>query len=88
MYMQEFETKLQPVLEDLNLATISIRMGNRTWSISVDDAHLNAAMFNLFLDVLHLELYDYVFITMLSSLEVRVVILDAANDRERIYEWF
>ncbi|KAI8525091.1 hypothetical protein RHMOL_Rhmol13G0201100 [Rhododendron molle] len=84
----EFQTKLQPVLEDLNLETISIRMGSRTWSVSVDDAHLNAAMFNVFLDVLNLQLYDYVFITMFANLEVRVVVLDAAGDRERIYDWF
>ncbi|KAI8543798.1 hypothetical protein RHMOL_Rhmol08G0246800 [Rhododendron molle] len=36
---------------------------------------------------LELQVHDYVFIAMLPNLEVRVVILDAANDRERIYDW-
>ncbi|KAG5536259.1 hypothetical protein RHGRI_023888 [Rhododendron griersonianum] len=39
------------------------------------------------LDALQLQLYDYVFITMLPNLDVRVVVLDATNDRERIYDW-
>lgn len=86
--MQEFQNRLELVLEDLNLELITVRMGNRTWSISVDNAHLNAAMLNGFLDALQLQLYDYVFITMLPNLDVRVMILDSPNDRERIYDWF
>ncbi|KAI8557081.1 hypothetical protein RHMOL_Rhmol05G0306800 [Rhododendron molle] len=86
-YLQEFQTRLQPVLEDLNLQTISIRMGNKSWTISVDNGDLNAAMFNPFLNALQLQVHDYVFIAMLPNLEVRVVVLDAGNDKERIYDW-
>ncbi|XP_058223948.1 uncharacterized protein LOC131333440 [Rhododendron vialii] len=70
-YLREFQTRLQPVLEDLNLQLISVQMGNRTWSISVDNAQLNAAMFNIVLDALQLQLYDYVLIIMLPNLDVR-----------------
>ncbi|KAI8548027.1 hypothetical protein RHMOL_Rhmol07G0240800 [Rhododendron molle] len=87
-YLREFQTRLQPVLEDLNLEVISVRMGNRTWSISAHDAQLNAAMFNIFFDALGIQLYDYVLIILLPNLDVRVVILDSPNDRERIYDWF
>ncbi|KAI8568461.1 hypothetical protein RHMOL_Rhmol02G0201400 [Rhododendron molle] len=86
-YLQEFQTRLQPMLEDLNLQTISIRMGNKSWTISVDNGDLNAAMFNPVLNALQLQVHDYVFIAMVPNLEVRVVILDAGNDKERIYDW-
>ncbi|KAI8556051.1 hypothetical protein RHMOL_Rhmol05G0222600 [Rhododendron molle] len=84
---KDFQDKLQTMLDDLNLEVISVRMGNRTWSISINNGHLNGAMFNQLLDALQLQLYDYVFIAMLPNLDVRVIILDHANDRERIYEW-
>ncbi|KAI8543770.1 hypothetical protein RHMOL_Rhmol08G0244100 [Rhododendron molle] len=87
-YLREFQTRLQPVLQDLNLELISVRMGNRTWSISVHDVELDAAMFNIVLDALRLQLYDYVLIIMLPNFDVRVVVLDSPNDRERIYDWF
>ncbi|XP_058217299.1 uncharacterized protein LOC131328367 [Rhododendron vialii] len=85
-YLQEFQTRLEPVLEDLNLQSISVRMGNRTWRISIDSGYLNAAMFNLFLNALQLQLYDYLFITMLPNLEITVVILDGGNGSARIYD--
>ncbi|KAG5536261.1 hypothetical protein RHGRI_023888 [Rhododendron griersonianum] len=87
IHLRDFQSRVQSVLEDLNLEVISVRMGNRTWSITVDNGHLNGAMFNQLLDALQLQLYDYVFITMLPNLDVRVVVLDATNDRERIYDW-
>ncbi|KAI8572856.1 hypothetical protein RHMOL_Rhmol01G0232600 [Rhododendron molle] len=86
-YLEEFQTRLEPVLEDLNLQSISVRMGNRTWTISVDNGYLNATTSNPFLNALQLQVHDFVFIAKLPNLEVRVVILDAANDRERIYDW-
>ncbi|KAI8567151.1 hypothetical protein RHMOL_Rhmol02G0097900 [Rhododendron molle] len=86
-HLEDFQHRLQAVLHDLNLEVISVRMGNRTWSISINNGHLNGAMFNQFLDALQLQLYDYVLIVILPNLDVRVVILDHANDRERIYEW-
>lgn len=55
--------------------------------ISVNNGHLDGAMFNQLLDALNLQLYDYVFITVLPNLDVRVVVLDATTDRERIYDW-
>lgn len=85
--MQDFQSRLQIVLDDLNLEVISVRMGNRTWLISVNNGHLDGAMFNQLLDALNLQLYDYVFITVLPNLDVRVVVLDATTDRERIYDW-
>ncbi|XP_058202828.1 uncharacterized protein LOC131317286 [Rhododendron vialii] len=48
---------------------------------------LQTVLDDLNLEVISLQLYDYVFITMLPNLDVRVVILDTANDRERIYDW-
>ncbi|XP_058216692.1 uncharacterized protein LOC131327557 [Rhododendron vialii] len=85
--LQDFQRRLQIVLDNLNLEVISVRMGNRTWSISVNNGHLNGAMFNQLLDALQLQLYDYVFITMLPNLNIRVVVLDATTDREMIYDW-
>ncbi|KAI8542238.1 hypothetical protein RHMOL_Rhmol08G0122900 [Rhododendron molle] len=86
-HLEDFQHRLQAVLDDLNLEVISVRMGNRTWSISINNGHLNGIMFNQLLDALQLQLYDYVFIVILPNLDVRVVILDHANDKERIYEW-
>ncbi|KAI8546116.1 hypothetical protein RHMOL_Rhmol07G0091200 [Rhododendron molle] len=86
-HLQNFQDRLQTVLDDLNLEEITVQMGNRTWSISVTNGHLNDAMFNQVLDALELQLFDYVFITMLPNLTVRLIILDATTDRERIFDW-
>ncbi|KAI8543769.1 hypothetical protein RHMOL_Rhmol08G0244000 [Rhododendron molle] len=66
---------------------LQVQMGNRTWSISLNNGDLNDAMFNQLLDALQLQLFDYVFITMLPNLTVRIIVLHATTDRERIYDW-
>lgn len=39
--MQEFESRLKPLLEDLNLDSIVVRMGNQTWLMPLNNMHLN-----------------------------------------------
>lgn len=47
---------------------------------------LNYPVFHDFMEALQLEWTDFIFVTMLANHEIRVVVFDAIEDSERIFE--
>lgn len=47
----------------------------------------NYPIFREFIESLRLEWTDFIFVTILANHEVRVVVYDAIEDSERIFEW-
>ncbi|KAI8524163.1 hypothetical protein RHMOL_Rhmol13G0128600 [Rhododendron molle] len=88
-FSKEFESRLEHLLQDLQVDCNPITTSNTTWDIPVNEyGQFNAPAPNKVFAAIELELYDYVFISMLPNMEVRIVVFSGTDDAERIYDWF
>ncbi|KAI8531834.1 hypothetical protein RHMOL_Rhmol11G0166800 [Rhododendron molle] len=86
---KEFESRLERLLQDLQVDCIPITTSNTTWDIPVNEyGQFNVPAPNKVFAAIELELYDYVFISMPPNMEVRIVVFSGTDDAERIYDWF
>ncbi|KAI8534486.1 hypothetical protein RHMOL_Rhmol10G0093600 [Rhododendron molle] len=62
IWILEFGRRLHPIINDLNLDNILIRMRKRTWTIACNEMPLTCLIFQEFIQLLSLRWTNYVLI--------------------------
>lgn len=80
------------ILRTTEIPAIVIMMGTQVWHIPIVQCqyghrHLDPDMCANFFGNLHLRIQDYVLISVMHAHEVRVIVFDAMDSGERLYDW-